>query len=113
MDLSKLIGKGLDQAFAAVKSLSVTATFHLKTSPTKFDFASGETEPEDNGDVDAQVIVLDSRTKSEKTVYKQLLMRSIPLTLFEKVTVNDLEWTIGDPVVDNGSTQLIEIYRGI
>jgi hypothetical protein len=117
MDLKKLIGKNLNVAFKAVDSLAVTATFHLKTV-SGFNFATGRPDESDPKDVVARAIILDSKKKKEGFLYKNLLVKSaalLELGLYDKVTVQGLDgtWTVGDPLVDNGYTQLLEVYKGV
>lgn len=115
MKLSKLIDKGLTLAFDTVDELLLTVTFHTKDI-SGFDYSTKEVIEENPQDVTVKAVVIDSKKAGESTLYKNLLVKSAPLAnldMYDTVTINGQVWTIGLPIVDNGHTQLLEIYKGL
>jgi hypothetical protein len=110
MDYGKLIGKQLTAVFKKTVSLQIDVVFHLK-SEQKFDYKSGSVSAKDKV-TPAKALVVSTTQKLDMVKRQLLIQRIDQLDLFDKVTMDGQEWTLGQTIVDNGYTQIVEVYHG-
>lgn len=111
MDYGKLLDRQLTNAFKKVDSLLIPATFHLKEGES-FNFNTADTEIAEENDFATRVFVMKT-THQKETIKKQILMKHLEgLDLYDSVTLEGQEWSIGATIVDYEHMQIIEVVHG-
>ena len=111
MNFDSIIQKNVDMAFGIIESLVTLVTFNTKDT-IEFDFAGAVPVVENMADLEGvEAVVQKSKKESSEFLYKELLTKSINIDMYDKVTIDGEQWTIGQPIYDDGYTQLLEIFR--
>lgn len=111
MDYKKLIDKKLVYLFKKVHSLTIPATFHLK-SGEGFNFSTAAPTKTAVDDKTVQVLVIKTSQKQD-TVRKEILLDRIDdLEIYDSVTLGGQTWKLGGVLIDYEFIQIIEVYDG-
>lgn len=116
MSYSKLIDKSLIRAFNLVKDLAKDATLTMKSN-VDFDFSSAQTTGVDTS-IPLKVIIIESKKKAKENDVGniQVMFRVadiIDINAYDRLTIDSVDYKIGQIVKSNGYIYLIEIKRGM
>jgi hypothetical protein len=115
MGYRSLVVNKVRKAFDLVKDLAIEVTLTQKDT-TGFNFGTAENNMSTPViTVVKAVVVTSDKTSAEKgTITKEVLLKSEDvndITLYDKITINGIVWSINFPHKDDGYVTTLNIYR--
>jgi prephenate dehydratase len=117
MDYQTLINKNLTKAFNMLKSFTVEVILTKKSAET-YSFSSMTSATTDAAPITTRAVILGKvkTSNTSNTLKQQLLLNTQPigdLSLYDKITVNGVIWSIGPSIDNSGYITLIELFREV
>ena len=115
MGYSNLITQQVRKAFIAIKDLAVDITL-VSTKPTAFNFGTNSATTPTATTVTTKGVVTNKKRKGEfsNTISTELLLKSTDIadpTLYDKVIIAGVEWSIVPPYVNDGYLITVNITK--
>jgi hypothetical protein len=120
MSYRALIDKSLQQAFNTIKDLAVDVTFN-KVAVGDFNFSTGQAT-EVSTPVSAKAVIF-NKNKSQggkerrNAVRMEIMFKTAEIgsdiTGFDTVTIGSDTWKVGDPLKDDGSIMMLQLYKEV
>lgn len=117
MSYRELISKQVAKAFDLLKDLAIDVTLLKKTSET-FNFGTAEMANAGVESLVTKAVWLEDEklSRDHNSIKRQMLFKTKGIgdvKLYDRVLIDDLEWRIGTPILDDGFTLLADLYRKV
>jgi len=113
-DYRAVINKGLKRAWLELNTLKTTITFNRKSTPG-FNFSTSDANVSDDGSVEIEVVLFDSK-KVDGVEVREILFRHMDvgsISQYSTVSINNEEWRIAEGISnDDYYTKTIDVVRG-
>jgi mannose/fructose/N-acetylgalactosamine-specific phosphotransferase system component IIB len=115
MAYKNLIDSNVKKAFNLLKDLAVEAVLYKKLAPV-FNFSTGEATVGDAETINIKVVIT-GQIKSERgknVIEKVIMLKSKEvgdLSFYDTITINNIEWRLGEPIKSDGFVLITSMYR--